>query len=190
MMPGGRDARRAGDCGWPAATLPASSLSSHAMSADGIPLSDIRHSTSARFMHEDPQTPSRSEPLGNFARSLSYQSTEDSSSIRPLWRRQLFELLESPASSQAAFVIHFFITGLIILSAIVTVLETMPSFKSQASNTFFFGFETSLVALFTVEYVARCVAWSSSLRTLFRWIGCTTYAFLVAVLLLTSAFSF
>jgi potassium voltage-gated channel Shal-related subfamily D protein 2 len=144
------------------------------MSSDGIALSDMRASTSARFLHEELPTLRQGE-LGDFARSLSYQSSEDSSSIRPLWRRHLFELLESPASSQSAFIVHVLITSLIILSAIVTVLETMPSFKSQGSNTFFFGFETSLVALFTVEYIARCVASSSSFPSFFRWFWCTPY---------------
>ncbi|KAI0074130.1 voltage-gated potassium channel, partial [Panus rudis PR-1116 ss-1] len=84
------------------------------------------------------------------------------------WRRQLYLLLEHPASSQAAFLIHVFTTGIIVLSAIVTVLETVPAFHS-ISGSVWFGLETSLVVLFTAEYVARCLAHSNTWGSLLQW---------------------
>ncbi|KAF8895953.1 voltage-gated potassium channel [Mucidula mucida] len=86
----------------------------------------------------------------------------------PEWKRDLFSLLEQPTSSSGAFLIHALMTFLIVLSALVTVLETVPAFHSISPKVWF-GFETSLVALFTIEYVARCLAWSTSWTNLFKW---------------------
>ncbi|KAF5324018.1 hypothetical protein D9611_008440 [Ephemerocybe angulata] len=89
--------------------------------------------------------------------------------IRPLWKRRLHELLEQPASSSAAFAVHMVSTALIVLSAVITVLETVPTFH-RVSNRVWFGMETGLVVVFTVEYVARVVCWSFSWSSLFRWV--------------------
>ncbi|KAF5329108.1 hypothetical protein D9611_014291 [Ephemerocybe angulata] len=48
--------------------------------------------------------------------------------IRPLWKRRLHQLLEQPASSGAAFAVHMVSTALIVTSALITVLETVPTF--------------------------------------------------------------
>ncbi|OBZ68882.1 Potassium voltage-gated channel subfamily B member 1 [Grifola frondosa] len=77
-------------------------------------------------------------------------------------------LLEQPTSSQSAFLIHVVTTSLIIISAVVTVLETVPAFHS-ISGSIWFGLETALVALFTVEYIARCIAHTSSWRGFLKW---------------------
>jgi len=87
------------------------------------------------------------------------------------WKRTLHAVLEKPASSPAAFLMHVFSTALIIVSALVTVLETVPAFHSIPVSIWF-GFETTLVALFTVEYIARFIAWSGSWSTLFGWTTC------------------
>ncbi|TDL21915.1 voltage-gated potassium channel [Rickenella mellea] len=92
----------------------------------------------------------------------------DVRSIRPLWKRTLHELVEHPTSSQSAFIVHLLTTTLILFSAVVTVLETVPLFRSTSPGVWF-GIETSLVALFTVEYISRAIAWSSSWGTLFSW---------------------
>ena len=97
--------------------------------------------------------------------------TENVQEIHPKWRRDLYMLLELPASSPAAFLIHVVTTGFIVLSAIVTILETMPTFHS-INGSVWFGLETSLVALFTVEYIARCVAHSHSWKSLLVWLMC------------------
>lgn len=93
--------------------------------------------------------------------------------IRPAWKRDLLALLEHPTSSSAAFLVHFSITSLIAFSALVTILETVPAFHSISGATWF-GLESSLVALFTVEYVARSLAWSYSWPSLFAWLGCSS----------------
>ncbi|KAL1758233.1 hypothetical protein FB107DRAFT_288741 [Schizophyllum commune] len=91
------------------------------------------------------------------------------SDVHPEWRRHIYLLLEVPTSSPAAFLMHVFITALIAVSAVVTVLETVPEFHS-ISPAVWFGVESALVALFTIEYVARCVAHSTGWRTAVRWL--------------------
>lgn len=106
--------------------------------------------------------------------SLDHVDKEDVNDIHPLWKRKLYLLLEHPASSQAAFLIHVFTTGIIIISAVITVLETVPAFHSIPANIWF-GLETSLVVLFTVEYTARCVAHSNTWKGLLMWLTCTYF---------------
>ncbi len=43
-------------------------------------------------------------------------------------------------------------------SAILTVLETLPFFHT-VNTALWFGLETAVVVLFTVEYIARSIAW-------------------------------
>jgi len=97
--------------------------------------------------------------------------------IEPAWRLHLYNLLERPNSSPAAVLVHVLVTGLIAFSALVTILETVPLFHSLPGGIWF-GLETSLVALFTVEYVARCAATSYSWSALFAWVGCACVSFL------------
>ncbi|KAF8270694.1 hypothetical protein EI94DRAFT_1722347 [Lactarius quietus] len=91
-------------------------------------------------------------------------------SIEPPWRSYLYNLLERPNSSSAAVLVHVLITALIVFSALVTILETVPAFHSLPGGIWF-GIETSLVALFTVEYIARCAATSFSWTAFFSWAG-------------------
>ncbi|KAF8609725.1 voltage-gated potassium channel [Ceratobasidium sp. AG-I] len=83
-------------------------------------------------------------------------------------RREMFMLMEQPNSSTSAFVIHFFSTFLIAFSACVTTLETLPAFRSSGERVWF-GIETALVALFTLEYGARCFAHSETWLQLWNW---------------------
>jgi hypothetical protein len=89
--------------------------------------------------------------------------------IEPPWRSYLYNLLERPNSSPAAVLVHVLITVLIIFSALVTILETVPAFHSLPGGIWF-GIETSLVALFTIEYIARCAATSFSWSVFFGWL--------------------
>ncbi|KAI5895554.1 voltage-gated potassium channel [Schizophyllum commune H4-8] len=120
------------------------------------PRSPLRsHSSSPSHYPSDPLSPNPSaKPKG--------------SDVHPEWRRHIYLLLEVPTSSPAAFLMHVFITALIAVSAVVTVLETVPEFHS-ISPAVWFGVESALVALFTIEYVARCVAHSTTWRTAVRW---------------------
>ena len=123
---------------------------------------------SVQFFTEEPTTssPHVVSPLPH-----TYEEQDESSAIRPAWKRDLYQLLEQPTSSTAAFIMHMFTTSLIIMSAFVTVLETVPAVNS-ISTRFWFGVETSVVALFTVEYIARLLAWSNTWSTLFYWVFC------------------
>ena len=95
--------------------------------------------------------------------------------IKPAWRLDLYNLLERPNSSAAAVLVHVVVTALIVFSALVTVLETVPGTLRSLPGGIWFGLETSLVALFTVEYVARCAATSYSWSGLFGWVGCASF---------------
>ncbi|KDQ50541.1 hypothetical protein JAAARDRAFT_74182 [Jaapia argillacea MUCL 33604] len=136
-----------------------------------IPLSRIRTSVTAQFLSEHPDSPSADNVGDLFPHSTSFDGpNDDIGAIYPQWKRSLYELLEQPTSSQGAFLVHILTTSLIVISALVTVLETVPAFH-YINGSLWFGLETSLVALFTVEYTARCVARSYSWRALASWIG-------------------
>ncbi|KAF7295457.1 Potassium voltage-gated channel subfamily B member 2 [Mycena indigotica] len=123
---------------------------------------------SSRFLTEDHPQPQHDIERPDL---FSFGPSRDETilaAIHPEWRRNLFALLEQPTSSQAAFMVHVLHIALIVISAVVTVLETVPAFH-QVKTSVWFGLETSLVALFTMEYVARCFAWSGTWMGLFRW---------------------
>ncbi|KAI6128760.1 hypothetical protein EDD17DRAFT_1739310 [Pisolithus thermaeus] len=130
-----------------------------------IPLPRIRSPVSNRFLTEDPpSSPQNIEDI--FPGSVSFDKPPDP--IKSPHKRAIFDLLERPTSSSSAFLVHFASTSLIVFSAVVTILETVPSFHTISPRVWF-GLETSLVALFTVEYSARIFAWSSSWITLVKW---------------------
>lgn len=110
------------------------------------------------------------------APSVPITTTTTTTTIEPAWRLHLYNLLERPNSSAAAVLVHVLVTGLIAFSALVTILETVPLFHSLPGGIWF-GLETSLVALFTVEYMARCAATSYSWSALFAWVGCACVSF-------------
>ncbi|KAI9440855.1 hypothetical protein H4582DRAFT_2074662 [Lactarius indigo] len=110
--------------------------------------------------HHDPHDDHDAPPL----------SAHGGPNIGPPWRLYLYNLLERPNSSPAAVLVHVLITVLIVFSALVTILETVPAFHSLPGGIWF-GIETSLVALFTVEYIARCAATSFSWSAFFGWAG-------------------
>ncbi|KAJ7172311.1 hypothetical protein C8R46DRAFT_1161771 [Mycena filopes] len=135
-------------------------------SASAIELTRVGH-PAARFLTEDaPRHPQDLPDIFNFSVSRDEATLAE---IHPEWRRNLFALLEQPTSSDAAFLVHISVTLLVVLSAVVTVLETVPAFHSIRTSVWF-GLETSLVALFTIEYIARCLAWSGTWRSLFGWV--------------------
>lgn len=89
-------------------------------------------------------------------------------------RHALYLLMERPTSSNSAFVLHFVTNAIIVFrcaqslhcmglklilcSAILTVLETLPFFHT-VNTALWFGLETAVVVIFTVEYIARSAAW-------------------------------
>ena len=114
--------------------------------------------------------------------------------IKPAWRLHLYNLLERPNSSAAAVLVHVVVTALIVFSTLVTILETVPGTLRSLPGGIWFGLETSLVALFTVEYVARCAATSYSWSGLFGWVGCASflpfYQYLLALIKFSAFLSF
>jgi len=109
------------------------------------------------------------------ARARGGGSEPSSLIIKPEWRLHLYNLLERPNSSAAAVLVHVVVTALIVFSALVTILETVPGTLRSLPGGIWFGLETGLVALFTVEYVARCVATSYSWSGLFGWVVCAFF---------------
>ncbi|EIW74567.1 voltage-gated potassium channel [Coniophora puteana RWD-64-598 SS2] len=137
--------------------------------ANEIRLSRLRspNGTTSRFTTEDipPPTPTHIEDI--FQSSSSTTLAPPDPAVSP-WKRTLFDLLEEPTSSPGAFLVHVLTTSLIVISALVTILETVPSFHGKSFRVWF-GLETSLVVLFTIEYVARCFAWSATWMGLAKW---------------------
>ncbi|KAI0047162.1 voltage-gated potassium channel [Auriscalpium vulgare] len=157
------------------------------MASTPIPLSSLPYSNFLTEQHDDhdpasaaalsshSHTPDTDDDVFAEQPSLSRRYRDDEPqtalpSIHPRWKRDLFELLERPTSSSSALLVHWFVTGLIAFSAVVTILETVPAFHEIPGGTWF-GLETSIVALFTVEYLARAVAWSYSWGSFFGWMG-------------------
>ncbi|KAH7909569.1 hypothetical protein BJ138DRAFT_1154962 [Hygrophoropsis aurantiaca] len=135
--------------------------------SQSIPLTRLRTPAASRFLTEDnhPSSPRDVEDI--FPNSNSFDEPPDATTSP--WKRHIFDLLERPTSSSSAFLLHFSSTSLIVFSAVVTILETVPSFHSISPRVWF-GLETTLVLLFTIEYSARCFAWSSSWISLAKWI--------------------
>jgi hypothetical protein len=94
-------------------------------------------------------------------------------------REILHSLLEKPNSSQAAFTVHLLVNALILLSALLTILETLPFFHHVPTGVWF-GFETMIVVCFTVEYIARAIAWSENYATFWNWFSCGCLNFIDA----------
>jgi len=93
----------------------------------------------------------------------------EANSMRTDWKRELFLLLEDPSSSNAAFMVHVFVSFSIVLSAVLTTIETIPTYRSTASSVWF-NFETTIVAVFTIEYALRLLAHSDSIKQLWKFI--------------------
>ncbi|CAJ0758058.1 17038_t:CDS:2, partial [Entrophospora sp. SA101] len=61
----------------------------------------------------------------------------EANSMRTDWKRELFLLLEDPSSSNAAFMVHVFVSFSIVLSAVLTTIETIPTYRSTASSVWY-----------------------------------------------------
>ncbi|CAO3600716.1 unnamed protein product [Absidia cylindrospora] len=85
-------------------------------------------------------------------------------------KQSLYLLLEEPSSSRAAFWTNVVVSFLIVSSAVMTTIETIPAFRSAESNRVWFHLESTMVALFTLEYILRLFAHSDSLQMLKRFI--------------------
>jgi potassium voltage-gated channel Shal-related subfamily D protein 2 len=142
------------------------------MSASTIELNRIRRPpplAAVRFFTEEHVPASPQDPDDPFPHSNSYE--DELQAIHPPWRRDLFKLFEQATSSSSALFLNMFLTFLILFSALVTVIETVPAVHSISTRVWF-GVETTVVILFTLEYIARCLAWSTTWTSLFYWMIC------------------
>ena len=149
--------------------------------SDTIPLSRIPRSSNARRFSEDnfePPSPTGTDANDGFLHPFSLDLRAPDVE-QPTWKRELHALLEQPTSSIQAFCAHIFLSFLIVTSAVITILETVPAFHSISGGVWF-GLETSLVALFTIEYVARCLAWSATWISLLTWVFCEAHLHFLA----------
>ena len=134
--------------------------------------------------------------------------------IQNPFKRKLFLLLEDPSSSNAAFALNVWVSFAIVLSAVITTIETIPSFRSTDSIIWYktcclgvdllpcmlrfillwepacfdlcilissvlslvsfsrFDFETVMVAFFTIEFIARVICHSDSMKQLKKFLLC------------------
>ncbi|KAF9956152.1 hypothetical protein BGZ72_002977 [Mortierella alpina] len=97
------------------------------------------------------------------------QSNAQANAIRNPFKRKLYLLLEDPSSSNPAFALNVWVSFAIILSAVITTIETIPSFRSTDSKIWFY-FETIMVALFTIELIARIICHSDSFKQLKKFV--------------------
>lgn len=139
--------------------------------SSSIPLNPLNPPDTSGFLTED----RRDHPHDDHPHDINdifhhNQLTDDQLllSVHPGWRKQLFALMELPRSSPGSFIVHVLTTALIVFSALVTVLETIQEFHA-ISKEVWFGLETMLVWLFTVEYIARSLAWGTSWGSWFGW---------------------
>jgi potassium voltage-gated channel Shal-related subfamily D member 2 len=103
-------------------------------------------------------------------------SADDTANIHSTWKRDLHALMEHPASGPLAFLLHIVLTFLILFSALITILETVPAFH-YISPRLWFGIETTVVALFTIEYITRAIAWSGAgWLGLAKWFFCESFS--------------
>ncbi|KAL7411694.1 hypothetical protein BDY24DRAFT_416920 [Mrakia frigida] len=89
-------------------------------------------------------------------------------SMKSSWRRKVFLLMEEPKSSEEAFMVHWSVTFLILFSALLTVISTLPGYHSvPVLARVLFGLDTTIVVLFTLEYFTRLIGHSDSRKQLF-----------------------
>ncbi|KAI7832065.1 hypothetical protein BX661DRAFT_169898 [Kickxella alabastrina] len=91
------------------------------------------------------------------------QRGQEAQRIRSKWKRELFLLFEDPSSSPSAFVINVFVTFMIIFSAVLTTIETIPALR-KGNSQMWLALELIIVAVFTLEFVLRFLGHTDSWR--------------------------
>ncbi|KAJ2763418.1 hypothetical protein H4S06_000105 [Coemansia sp. BCRC 34490] len=95
--------------------------------------------------------------------NLEVQRGQEARQIRSKWKRNLFLLFEDPSSSVGAFVINVFVTFMIIFSAVLTTVETIPSLHKGNAHVWL-ALELTIVAIFTIEFVLRFLGHTDTWR--------------------------
>ncbi|KAJ1915763.1 hypothetical protein H4219_004144 [Mycoemilia scoparia] len=94
---------------------------------------------------------------------------QEANSIRSEWKRELFLLFEDPSSSRRAFWVNIFVTIMIIFSAVLSTIETIPSMR-EGHPHLWFNLEALVVVIFTIEFILRACGHSGTVRQFFRHI--------------------
>ncbi|CED85353.1 voltage-gated potassium channel [Phaffia rhodozyma] len=128
---------------------------------------ETHHPADLNRQIHDPDGTHSGHTSGNTVAMLGLGNDDDTWDIargmKSGWRRQLFLMMEEPTSSDMAFHIHWGVTALILISACLTVFSTLPGFhKNPLLARSLFGLDTTIVVLFTVEYLARLLAHSDN----------------------------
>ncbi|KAI9591167.1 hypothetical protein BDF19DRAFT_499541 [Syncephalis fuscata] len=89
-------------------------------------------------------------------------------SIHNIWKRRFYLLMEDPSSSGAAFFISVFVVCMIIMSAIIATVETIPKFRS-GETPIWFALETAVVILLAIELSMRVYAHSDTTARIFKF---------------------
>ncbi|KAJ1827550.1 hypothetical protein LPJ56_001608 [Coemansia sp. RSA 2599] len=95
--------------------------------------------------------------------SVDNQRGQEAMRIRSKWKRELFLLFEDPSSSPSAFVINVFVTFMIIFSAVLTTIETIPALR-KGNSQMWMALELIIVAVFTLEFALRFLGHTDSWR--------------------------
>ncbi|KAG9323337.1 hypothetical protein KVV02_004545 [Mortierella alpina] len=155
----------------------------HGSNSATSPASERHSSSSSRLGQEVPRRSMHQVdmdiewPMIDIPQELQMQVDQDDSTrsnsqanaIRNPFKRKLFLLLEDPSSSHAAFALNVWVSFAIVLSAVITTIETIPSFRSTDSVVWF-DFETVMVAFFTIEFAGRVICHSDSFKQLKKFL--------------------
>ncbi|KAJ2559788.1 hypothetical protein EV175_000173 [Coemansia sp. RSA 1933] len=99
--------------------------------------------------------------------SVEEQRGQEARRIKSKWKRDLFLLFEDPSSSVGAFLINVFVTFMIIFSAVLTTVETIPSLHKGNAHVWL-ALELTIVAIFTIEFVLRFLGHTDTWRQAWR----------------------
>ncbi|KAJ2396836.1 hypothetical protein GGI23_003755 [Coemansia sp. RSA 2559] len=99
--------------------------------------------------------------------NLEVQRGQEAKRIKSKWKRDLFLLFEDPSSSIGAFLINVFVTFMIIFSAVLTTVETIPALHKGNAHVWL-ALELTIVAIFTIEFVLRFLGHTDTWRQAWR----------------------
>ncbi|KAJ1796623.1 hypothetical protein LPJ59_003637 [Coemansia sp. RSA 2399] len=99
--------------------------------------------------------------------NLEVQRGQEAKRIKSKWKRDLFLLFEDPSSSVGAFLINVFVTFMIIFSAVLTTVETIPALHKGNAHVWL-ALELTIVAIFTLEFVLRFLGHTDTWRQAWR----------------------
>jgi len=72
------------------------------------------------------------------------------------WRVRMHNLIEEPRSSRLAAIVYLFLMSLVLISAIVLCLDTLPQYED---NTAIFAIECVCATFFSIEFATRLLSW-------------------------------